>query len=113
DRDDLRGKGNLVALETVRVTGSVVVLVMRKHDRPDSFEVRDLPDEIRSDDGVRLHLGPLFVGERGGLPQNVLGDADLSDVVEKRAEIDRGDLVRPEAERLRDGERVLHAGGGA
>src|SRR5438309_4739828 len=70
DRDDLRGEWDLVGLETVRVSGPVVVLVMRENDRPDPLQVRDLTDEVGADDRVRLHFGPLLCGERGRLSQD-------------------------------------------
>src|SRR6266550_4650885 len=112
DRDDLRRKRDLVRLQSVRIAGPVVVLVMREHDRPDALEVRHLADEVCADDGMGLHLGPLVRGQCRGLPQDVFGYPDLSDVVEERAKIHGGDLIGAEAESLRDRQRVLHRGGG-
>ena len=107
-RDDLRRERDLVTLETIRVAGAIETLVVREHDRADPLQVRDLTQEVRADHRVRAHLGPLLVAERRGLAEDVLRDADLSDVVEERAELHGRHLVGTEAERPRHSDGVLH-----
>ena len=84
--------------------------MVREHDGTDALEIRHLTQEIRADDRVRAHLGPFLVAEPRRLSEDVLRDADLSDVVEERAELHGRHLVRPEPQGSRDRDRVLHRG---
>ena len=82
--------------------------MVREHDRPDPVEHRHVAEEARADGWVSPHLDPLVLGKLGRFGKQRLGDADLSDVVEERAELDRRDLVRTECELSSDLDRVVH-----
>ena len=51
-------------------------------------------DDARALGRVRLHLGVLPVVELRGLDEDRVGDGDLADVVEERAEAQRVELLR-------------------
>src|SRR5215207_10769978 len=56
---------------------------------------------------MRAHDVPLLVRERPGLVEDRLGDADLADVVEQRAELDVPDLVARQPDYRCDLDREL------
>src|SRR5439155_831263 len=86
----------------------------REDDRAHGLQHRDVREKVRPDRRVGPHLAPLALVERARLTEHGLGHADRADVVEERAQPDRGDLILPAAETLsdRDGEshrlRGLH-----
>ena len=57
-----------------------------------SAEECDRGDDLRTDDGLVPHDGPLVDGERPLLAQDLLGDADLADVVEEEPIAEDGGL---------------------
>src|SRR5205807_9022616 len=63
--------------------------ILREDDRADPLEHRHVPEEAGADRRMRPHRRPLGLGQLGGLLEHRLGDADLADVVEERAELDR------------------------
>src|SRR2546425_4820394 len=107
-RDDLRGERDLAAFEPRGVAGSIEVLVVREHDRTDAIEHRHVAEKARADRRVGPHLDPLLVGELVRLGKDRLGNPDLADVVEERAEFYPGDLVGTEPELPPDLDGVVH-----
>ena len=86
--------------------------MVRKHDRTDAIEHRNVSEKARADRRVGAHFDPLLFGELCGLGEERLGNPDLADVVEQRAELDRGDLVGAETELAPDLDGVMHRRGG-
>src|SRR5919199_1587 len=64
NRNDSRDEGNLVAAKAVRVTVTVDTLVVMADDPRDLGVILDLPQNALANARVRLHLTPLFKGER-------------------------------------------------
>ena len=75
-----RGPALLVCL-----VGLVVALVRRADQWRDRGEEGDPLEHPGADRRVLVHATALLVGERAGLAQDLGGDADLADVVEKGA----------------------------
>ena len=77
------------------------------HDRARRGEQVERLEQLVADLRVRLDDPALFLVERRRLEQHAVGDPDLPDVVQDRAEPDRLDLVGPQPEQLGDphGER--------
>src|SRR5207253_6521052 len=103
DGDDARAERDLLAGEAVRIAATVPALVARADDRRDVRERLDRREDPLADDRVRAHHRPLLVVERRALVQHRLRDADLADVVEERAELDRLDELLAGAEPPGDG----------
>ena len=61
----------------------------------------DRAHDALADRGVLAHQRPLVLGQRAGLEQHVVGDAELADVVQERDVLDVGDLVGRQAEAAR------------
>src|SRR5262249_5118196 len=57
---------------------------------------------------VASHLPPFFVRKGTGLPQDRIGNTDLSDVVQQRALLQRDQFIVREAELASKFERVSH-----
>ena len=102
DGDDAGTEGDLVARETVRVPGTVPAFVMVADDRPGRREQVERLEERVADLRVRLDDRALLLVERPRLEEDTVGDADLADVVEDRAQADRLDLVGPQPQQLGD-----------
>ena len=75
------------------------------HDRPRAVEQVERLEQLVADLRVRLDDPPLLVVEGARLEQDAVRDADLPDVVEDRAEADRLDVLRCDAEVIRDADR--------
>ncbi len=60
----------------------------RAHQRHQLGEERHRLEDAGADVGVLLHHGDLLACQRPGLSQDRLGDADLADVVQQRAQLD-------------------------
>src|SRR6187431_2057465 len=69
-------------------------LVVTADDLGGVLHPRDPGEDLRPDRRVRAHDPPLRRGERTGLVEDALGDADLADVVEQEAELGVGVLRR-------------------
>jgi len=71
---------------------------MMANDRNDLGEERNRPDDARA--GICVLLDPVELDgfERGGLEQDALENADLTDVVQQRRTLERRDLGRSEPE---------------
>ena len=69
-------------------------------------------EQVRPDERVEAHLDPLLIAERRRLAQDPVGDADLADVVEERAQLHGRDLIGAKTELPRDRDRVEHRRGG-
>ena len=93
DADDPGAEGDLVALQAVGISAAVEAFVVMQHDGDRLAQVRggledDLPDARMLADRL-----PLVVGEGGRLVQDLLGDRDLSEVVQERSDSDALDLL--------------------
>ena len=75
------------------------------HDRPRAGEEVERFEQLVADLRVRLDDPPLLVVERAGLEEHAVRDADLPDVVEDRTEANGLDVLRCDAEVLRDADR--------
>ncbi len=90
--------------ETVRVSVPVPALVVDEGDRGSQIEhFGGRPrEEPMSDLGMALHRPPLLIGERASLEQDLVGDRDLADVVERAGFTQQSTPVLVEAETARD-----------
>src|ERR671923_108248 len=102
DEDDSRGERNRLAGEAVGVAAAVHSLVARPRDLEDDRREPDAAEDVLRDDGVAPHHLPFLVGQRAGLVEDRLGDADLADVVEQRADLDRVEIRADVAETARE-----------
>ncbi len=102
-RDDPGGERDRVAGEAVRVAAPVPALVRRAHDDADvAQQAADLVEHPLALDRVRAHQRPLRVVQRPRLVDDRVGDDDLADVVQQRAQLGRLAHVLVDAEPLRD-----------
>ena len=89
--------------QCLRVAAAVPVLVVGQRDR--ARELHQLGarpgEDAGADRGVRLHRGPLVWVERTWLGEDVVGDADLADVVERARVAQQLGLRRRHAHRER------------
>ena len=69
--------------------------------------LRDRRDDLRAQDRVRVHDRPLFPGEPFLLEQDVVGHADLADVMEQPAPLERLELGVADAHHPPDVDRDL------
>src|SRR5207302_9868416 len=66
--------------------GAVPARVMRVDELPGRpVQMRDLPDDPLPQGGVLANLLELLVGERPGLEEHAVGDADLAQVMQEEA----------------------------
>ena len=94
--------GISLAGEAVRIAVAVPALVLVAHRPGDRAHARDRADDPLADHRVLAHHLPLAVVERSRLVQDLVGHADLADVVQQRRGAQPGDLVGVERERLAD-----------
>ena len=96
DGYDLRGDRDGIALEAVRVSATVPALVMPAADGVSHLDKGlilkgfQIFDHLCADQGVRLHDLEFFPGQLAGLVQDLLIDAELTDVVESGGVRDEG-----------------------
>ena len=91
DREDSGADGDLLAREPIRVTVPVPALVVRPDDLdPRLLQERDTTDHLRAEQGVRLHHTPLGLVQGARLQEDLVGNADLADVVEQKAVLEGG-----------------------
>ena len=101
-RDDLRGDGDILALEAVWVALAVPALMVPAADLKGVFDDRfilidrQVGDDLRAQPRVLLDDVELTRRERGGLGQDVLGDEELADIVQARGDADGLDIFRPD-----------------
>ena len=90
--------------ETVRVAVPVPTLVVDEGDRGSEIEhFGGRPrEEPMADLGMALHRSPLLIGERASLEQDLVGDRDLADVVERAGFTQQSTPVLVETEAARD-----------
>lgn len=87
-RHDLRGNGDLLPLQPVRVAAPVIPLVVPAADgvgRLDQIALLlegQLVEDLRTDRGVGLHRVKFFLRQLAGLVQDGFGNVDLADVVQ-------------------------------
>ena len=91
------------AAEAVGVAAAVPPLVARADERHQVGEVGDGLEDARADVRVLLHARHLLGAQRAGLAEDRLGDADLADVVQQRAQADDPRLAGRDAQPLADG----------
>ena len=98
----------MIADQPVRIARALVLLVVAERDEsPHAHVLRGAAlQDLVPDDGVAPHHLPLGVVELALLQQDMVGDADLADVVQRRGELDGLRLVVFEAERPGDQARV-------
>ena len=101
-RDDLRGDGDILALEAVGVALAVPALMVPAADLKGVFDDRfilidrQVGDDLRAQPRVLLDDVELTRRERGGLGQDVLGDEELADIVQARGDADGLNILRPD-----------------
>ena len=93
DVDDAGEQRDLVAPQAVRIAAPVRLLVVQLDDRQVRLEERHRPEDLRAEHGMALDDLEFVVGERAGLAEDGVADADLADVVQQRAEAQHLDLV--------------------
>ena len=72
--------------QTAGVAVAVPPLVVVQDGERDRLEARDARHQAVADARVQLHHGALLGGQAAGLEQDPLGDPDLAEVVQQRAE---------------------------
>src|SRR5919202_1503181 len=92
DEDDPRGQRDRIAVEAVRIAPPVDALVAPARDLPHDRRQIDLGEDVLRQDRVLAHDLPFLFVERLRLLEDPLGDADLADIVQKRADFDRVEL---------------------
>ena len=108
DGDDARAQRDVIADEAVRVARAVVLLVVAECDQrahAHVFGCAALQDLV-PDHRMTPHDVPLRRVELRRLEQDLVGDADLADVVQRRGELDGFRLVVVETDRVGDEARV-------
>ena len=90
---DSRQLRNLVAHQAIRVPRAVVPLVMVPNDRQLRRQLRDVGDDVRPDHGVAVHQRSLVFRQLVLLQKHVVRYADLPDIVQKAAPLERLDLI--------------------
>src|SRR3954470_9259569 len=86
DGEDPRDERDVVRAEALRVAAAVPALVVVEDDVHDDLRQPERAHDARADLRVPAHDLPLVLRERAGLGEDVLGHADLADVVQQAAE---------------------------
>src|SRR5205823_13432534 len=95
DGEDARVQIDLRAAAARRVARAVETLVVLGDDARRAREKFDLAENLCAEHGMLAHALPLTLIERRGLAQDRIRNADLTDVVQERAELQRAQsLVR-------------------
>ncbi len=108
DPDDLALGGDLLAADAGRVAPTVPALVMSANDPRDPTQSGDPLERLGAPDHVALHYRPLLVVEAAGLLQDLVGHADLADVVYPGGQREVGLVVSGELEALPDRRGQAH-----
>jgi hypothetical protein len=98
----------MVADQPVGIARAVVLLVVAERDqRPHAHVLRRAAfEDLVSDHRVAAHHLPFGVVQLGGLEQDLVRDADLADVVQRRGELDGLHLLAVQADGGGDEARV-------
>src|SRR5207248_5543561 len=88
DRDDAHLQGDLFGPETVGVPRPVEALVMVPHDRQESREPLEAPQDLLAEERVALEHGSLLSGELALLGEERRGKSRVADVLEEGTESD-------------------------
>ena len=127
DRSSRRGRGGCVVIASnashtatmrapsgiaspasaVRVAGAVPVLVARAHELRDRQQRGRGAQDALADDRVLAHEGPLLVGQRAGLVQDLVRDRHLADVVQLGRAHDLVQLLGEQRQPRADAHREL------
>src|ERR1700674_1943398 len=83
-RKDSRADGYGFAFQAVGISGAVPFFVMGAHDRNNGIRKFNAIQDLRSDDRMDFHFLELFRSEASRLGENVLGDRELTNVVQHR-----------------------------
>src|ERR1700689_3467563 len=103
DRDDAGAERDLLAGQAVRVTLAVPALVAGAHERADPCQRRaGRGDDLLAHHGVLLHERPLAFAERAGSSDDLVGNAELADIVQVAGLDDQADGFLVEADRARE-----------
>ena len=100
--EDAGREGDVVAADAARVAGAVVLLVVVADDLARAAQEVDLRHDLRPELGVAPHDVPLLGRQRAGLREDRVGDLELPDVVEHRAELEVADAVGAEVHLRRE-----------
>src|SRR5207249_1821733 len=85
DSEDPRAERDRLARDPIRVALAIPAFVVMTNDARHVFEERDLRDDPRAVLRMPLHHDPFGLAQCGWLAEHVVRDADLADVVQKRA----------------------------
>src|SRR2546429_682295 len=108
DREDPRPERDLLPEEPVGVAAAVPALVVGAHDADSlALQERHASEHLLAEHGVRLHRAALRLRERSRLEQDLVGDADLADVVEQEADLRARALREHRIDAPRQLERVV------
>ena len=107
-RDDAPDQRNRLAAQALRIAAAVELLVMAvRDDRGHAQQRRGaVAQDLVADGGVLAHDGHLPVVEPAGLEQDVVGRADLADVVHRRGAVQHVEHRLGQTELARDQPRV-------
>ncbi len=75
------------AFQAIEIALAVPALVVMPDAGPDQLDVRDVADDRVAEGDVLLEDVELLGGQLAGLAQEMVGNADLADVVEKTGEL--------------------------
>ena len=101
EADDPSADRDRLAPQAIGIPQPVPALVVRPHDVDHRERERDRGEDLRPDGHVRLDAPELFRGQLARLAQNVVGDAQLADVVHQRPGRHRFQLRAAHPRRLR------------
>ena len=99
DPDDLCEQRDVIAAQPVRVAAAVDAFVVTADDRTHPPQRLERRAQRVADVRVALHQLEFLGRERAGLEQHRVGHADLADVVEIAASMQRLEIFGGEAER--------------
>jgi hypothetical protein len=100
DADDLGEEWDLVAAQRVGIAAPVQPFVMAQDDRPHPAQRLERRTERIANLRMPLHQLELLGGQRARLQQDRIGHADLADVVQIPAAVQRFEIVVAEPDRL-------------
>ena len=103
---DTRADGNRFVLEAGRVSAAIPFFMMGLDDGADAGREVHARQHLRAGDRMGLHLFPFFLGEGAGFEQDVVGNAQLADVVDQGGDAQILQLRVAQAEFLPDGAGV-------
>jgi hypothetical protein len=93
DGEDARVEVDLFGAQAARVTRPVPLLVVLPDDARRPFQKFDALQNLLAVHGVTAHVHPFLRAELRGLVQDGVRHADLADVVQERAELQRAQIL--------------------